>query len=162
MVEGLIDCVPTQVGAVKKGGYCILKGKPCKVSDYSTAKPGKHGSAKATIVGIDIFTGKKYEDGGPTASNIMVPNVVKKEYEIIDINEDGYAVLTLENGDTTEHLKFTEDIADVKATLEAAINNGKECYVSVISAVGQEKIVDGRVKWLLIALNHILKTKLTY
>jgi hypothetical protein len=29
------------------------------------------------ISGIDIFTNKKYEDGGPTASNIMVPNVSK-------------------------------------------------------------------------------------
>ena len=38
----------------------MLKGYPCKVTDYSTAKPGKHGSAKATIVGTDIFTGKKH------------------------------------------------------------------------------------------------------
>ena len=76
----------------------MLKGFPCKVSDYSTAKPGKHGSAKATIVGIDIFTGKKYEDGGPTASNIMVPEVSKLEYEVLDINEDDYAVLTDTDG----------------------------------------------------------------
>jgi translation initiation factor 5A len=55
----------------------MLKGFPCKVTEYSTAKPGKHGAAKATIVGNDIFTGKKYEDGGPTSSNIMVPSVAK-------------------------------------------------------------------------------------
>lgn len=72
----------------------MLKGKPCKVIDYSTAKPGKHGSAKATIVGTDIFTGKKYEDGGPTGANIMVPNVKKLEYEILAI-KDGYAVLDI-------------------------------------------------------------------
>lgn len=49
--SGSADCVPTQVGSIKKGGYCMLKGHPCKVIEYSTAKPGKHGSAKATIVG---------------------------------------------------------------------------------------------------------------
>ncbi len=38
----------------------MLKGYPCKINEYSTAKPGKHGSAKATIVGNDIFTNKKY------------------------------------------------------------------------------------------------------
>jgi len=40
----------------------MLKGFPCKVVDYSTSKAGKHGHAKATIVGVDIFTGnyKKY------------------------------------------------------------------------------------------------------
>jgi len=53
----------------------MLKGFPCKVIDYSTAKPGKHGSAKASIVGTDIFTGKKYEDSWPTSAGVMIPNV---------------------------------------------------------------------------------------
>ena len=34
----------------------MIKGHPCKVVDVSHAKPGKHGAAKANIVGIDIFT----------------------------------------------------------------------------------------------------------
>lgn len=55
----------------------MLKGFPCKVSEYSTAKPGKHGSAKATVVGIDIFTNKKYEDTAPTSANARVP-IIKK------------------------------------------------------------------------------------
>lgn len=76
-MEAMAGCTPTQYGAIKKGGYCILKGNPCKVTDYSTAKPGKHGSAKATIVGIDIFTGKKYEDGGPTSGGCYTPDVTK-------------------------------------------------------------------------------------
>jgi len=66
---------PTQAGSIKKGGYMMIKGFPCKVIEYSTAKPGKHGSSKATIVGIDIFTNKKYEDACPTSTNVMVPNV---------------------------------------------------------------------------------------
>jgi len=53
----------------------MLKGFPCKVIDYSTAKPGKHGSAKASIVGTDIFTGKKYEDSWPTSAGVMIPTV---------------------------------------------------------------------------------------
>lgn len=58
----------------------MLKGFPCKVTDYSTAKPGKHGSAKASIVGKDIFTGKTYEDTWPTSAGVMIPNVTKTEY----------------------------------------------------------------------------------
>ena len=68
------------------------------MTDYSTAKPGKHGSAKATIVGVDIFTGKKYEDGGPTAANIMVPNVNKTEFQILNVDDMGYTSLVLDNG----------------------------------------------------------------
>lgn len=75
--SGSADTTPTQAGSIKKGGYCMLKGFPCKVSDYSTAKPGKHGSAKATIVGNDIFTNKRYEEICPTSANIGVPNVTK-------------------------------------------------------------------------------------
>ena len=55
----------------------MLKGHPCKVTDYSTAKPGKHGSAKATIVGNDIFTNKKHEDSCPTGANMRCPIVNK-------------------------------------------------------------------------------------
>jgi translation initiation factor 5A len=40
----------------------VFQGRPCKVVGYTTAKTGKHGHAKASITGIDIFTGKKYED----------------------------------------------------------------------------------------------------
>ena len=66
----------------------MLKGHPCKVTDYSTAKPGKHGSAKATIVGKDIFTNKTYEDTAPTGASIPVPITEKNEYEVADIDDD--------------------------------------------------------------------------
>lgn len=29
---GSSDCTPAQAGSVKKGGYCMLKGYPCKVT----------------------------------------------------------------------------------------------------------------------------------
>lgn len=76
----------------------MLKGFPCKVSEYSTAKPGKHGSAKASIIGIDIFTNKKYEDTWPTSANVMIPNVTKTEYEVADVDEEGFVSLIQEDG----------------------------------------------------------------
>lgn len=107
---GSSDCTPTQVGSIKKGGYCMLKGNPCKVTEYSTAKPGKHGSAKATIVGFDIFTGKKYEDSAPTGASIGVPNVTKEEFEIADINEDDdFVSAILGDGSLKEDLKLPKD-----------------------------------------------------
>lgn len=71
----------------------MLKGFPCKVTEYSTAKPGKHGSAKASIVGLDIFTNKKYEDTWPTSAGVMIPNVTKTEYEVADVDDDDFASL---------------------------------------------------------------------
>ena len=90
----------------------MLKGWPCKVMDISCAKvlknienlikfsfqAGKHGSAKASIIGIDIFTNKKHEDGCPSTHNIDVPVVSKKEFQLIDITDYGYTTLLLDNG----------------------------------------------------------------
>lgn len=84
----------------------MLKGFPCKVSDYSTAKPGKHGSAKATIVGNDIFTNKRYEEICPTSANMRVPIVNKVELEVADVNEDDFVSLIQLDGSLKENLKL--------------------------------------------------------
>ena len=76
--------------------------------DYSTSKAGKHGHAKATIVGIDIFTGKKYEDSSPTSHNMDAPNVDRVEYQLLDIGADGFCSLMDEDGNTKEDLKIPE------------------------------------------------------
>lgn len=79
---GASESFPMQCSALRKGGYVLIKDRPCKVVDMSTSKTGKHGHAKVNLVGIDIFTGRKYEDISPSTHNMMVPNVVKKEYTV--------------------------------------------------------------------------------
>lgn len=110
---GAADCTPTQAGSIKKGGYCMLKGFPCKVTQYSTAKPGKHGSAKATIVGIDIFTNKKYEDTAPTSATMYVPNVTKVEYEVLDIDEDGFVSYENQKGDMDSTISLPKEDEEI-------------------------------------------------
>jgi len=46
---------------LKPGSLVMIKGNPCKVTDVSTAKPGKHGSAKVILKGKDVLTTKVYE-----------------------------------------------------------------------------------------------------
>ena len=62
--------------------YVCIKGRPVKIVDYSTSKTGKHGHAKAHIIGIDIFTQKKLEELCPTTHNMDVPNVTRTEYQV--------------------------------------------------------------------------------
>ena len=80
--SGASKTYPMQCGALKKNGYVCIKGRPVKIVDYSTSKTGKHGHAKAHIVGIDIFTSKKLEELCPTTHNMDVPNVTRTEYEV--------------------------------------------------------------------------------
>lgn len=64
---------PKQAGTIRKGQHVVIKGFPCKVIEITTSKTGKHGHAKANIVAVDIFTGKKYEDICPTSHNLVNP-----------------------------------------------------------------------------------------
>lgn len=86
-----------------------------QVVEYSTAKTGKHGAAKASITGIDIFTNKKHEESISTSHSVGVPIVKRTEYTLIDIADDGFVSLMTDDGSTKEDLKLPtdEDSAEV-------------------------------------------------
>merc|ERR1711981_963660 len=122
---------PQQAGELRKGSHVMIKGHPCKVTDISTSKTGKHGHAKAHIVAVDIFTGKKYEDLCPCSHNLEVPFVKRTEYQLLTADTDsGEVSLLLESGETTEDdKKVVEDIVKGEA-------DGKTITVIVQSACG--------------------------
>lgn len=80
--SGASKTIPMQCSSLRQGGYVMLKGFPCKIVEMSTSKTGKHGHAKVHLVGIDIFTGKKYEDLSPSTHNMEVPQVSRNEYQV--------------------------------------------------------------------------------
>eukprot|EP00658_Telonema_sp_P-2_P002142 TRINITY_DN1080_c0_g1_i3.p1 TRINITY_DN1080_c0_g1~~TRINITY_DN1080_c0_g1_i3.p1 ORF type:complete len:124 (+),score=50.95 TRINITY_DN1080_c0_g1_i3:227-598(+) len=96
---GASETVSIEAGQIRKGGYIMIKGKPCKVRDVSTSKTGKHGHAKCKFSASDIFTGNTCEELCPATHNIDIPVVTKKDWDVTGMDEDGYIQLMDEAGD---------------------------------------------------------------
>ena len=73
---------PCPCNDIKKGGHIMMKEKPCRVSEISVSKTGKHGHAKCNFTALDIFTNKKLEDVIPSTHTTSVPHVSRAEYTV--------------------------------------------------------------------------------
>eukprot|EP00598_Pedospumella_elongata_P004653 CAMPEP_0184972524 /NCGR_PEP_ID=MMETSP1098-20130426/4493_1 /TAXON_ID=89044 /ORGANISM="Spumella elongata, Strain CCAP 955/1" /LENGTH=163 /DNA_ID=CAMNT_0027494823 /DNA_START=45 /DNA_END=536 /DNA_ORIENTATION=+ len=130
-----------EAGQIRVGGYMCIKDHPCKVSAVSTSKTGKHGHAKCNFTAIDIFTGKKYEDIIPSTHTAHVPNVVRKEYSLVDISEDGFVSLMDEEGNCREDVKLPDFPDNFGREIRLAFETGKPFAVSVLNAMGHDQII---------------------
>ncbi|XP_013782335.1 eukaryotic translation initiation factor 5A-1-like [Limulus polyphemus] len=137
---GASHTYPVQCSSLRKNGYVMLKNRPCKIMEMSTSKTGKHGHAKVHLVGIDIYTNKKYEDLCPSTHNIDVPNVNRSDFQLIDISDDGYVSLMDDKGDTRDDLKLPDGELGQKIREDFGKDDAS-VIVTVLSAVGEEAII---------------------
>ncbi|KIY69258.1 initiation factor 5a [Cylindrobasidium torrendii FP15055 ss-10] len=135
---GASTTFPMQCSALRKNGHVVIKGRPCKIVDMSTSKTGKHGHAKVHLVAIDIFTGKKLEDISPSTHNMDVPNVFRTEYQLVNI-DDGFLNLMTNDGVSKDDVKVPE--GEIGDEITAAFEDGKDCLVTIVSAMGEEQAI---------------------
>ena len=60
-------------------------------------------------VGIDIFTGKKYEDSQLSAVKVRSPILKTEEYELMNSEKDGFVSLMTQSGEAKEDLRLPEE-----------------------------------------------------
>merc|ERR1712043_157736 len=133
---------PMQCSALRKNGFVMIKNRPCKIVEMSTSKTGKHGHAKVHMVALDIFTGKKLEDICPSTHNMEVPNVKRKDFQLIGMDDDFLSLMD-DNGDTRDDLKCPEDA--VGDEIKAAIEKETDILVTCLSACGEECVIATKV-----------------
>ena len=136
--------------AVKKGGYCMIRGMPCKLEICEVLpKATANGNKRLHIRGPNVFTGKLYEDTlNPTAGfhGIDVPVTVKAQYSLMDVDSDtGFLSLLTDSGDCKEDVglvknedgSFDELGQEVISKFEA----GEALKLTVLSILGKDVVI---------------------
>ncbi len=123
---------PADAGSIKVGSFIVIDGEPCRVVEVEKSKTGKHGSAKARIVGIGIFDGVKRSLIVPTSSRVEVPVVRKFSGQVIALLPDTVQIMSLEDYSTLE-LSYPED-----DELKSKLTEGIE--VEIWEIMGRYKI----------------------
>ncbi len=115
---------PADLGSLKIGSYILLPvgdqatGEPCRITEYDTSKPGKHGAAKARIVGVGVFDNQKRPHVGPVSMQVHIPLIDKRTGQIISMTGD---IIQIMDSETFE----TIDINMVDEEVEGKLANGQ-------------------------------------
>ena len=99
----------TEVRELDEGSYVMIEDAPCKIDSYSTAKPGKHGSAKARIDARGVFDERKRSLSQPVDAKIWVPIVDRKQGQVVSTDGGDAQVMDLETYETFTML-MPEDV----------------------------------------------------
>ena len=118
-----------QVRELQEGSYVIVEDSPCKINAYSTAKPGKHGSAKARIEGRGVFDDKKRSLSQPVDAKVWVPIIERKQGQVVSVSGDDAQVMDLDTYET-----FTMRMPD-------GVDMTPDDEIEYLEYEGQRKIV---------------------
>ena len=118
-----------EVRDLQEGSYVVIDNVPCQINAYSTAKPGKHGSAKARVEARGVFDGKKRSFSQPVNAKIWVPIIDRKQGQVISVTNGDAQVMDLGTYET-----FTMRIPENESM-------APEDEIEYLEYEGQRKIV---------------------
>jgi translation initiation factor 5A len=112
------------VGSLKKGDTILIEGIPCKITDTSTSRPGKHGHAKVNMMAVGLLDGKKRQMVMPGHDKVEAPIIEKKTAQVLSIAGNVANVMDMETYETFD-LSIPEE-------LKAEVAEGKDVLYWVI------------------------------
>ncbi|PSQ24840.1 translation initiation factor IF-5A [Halobacteriales archaeon QS_8_65_32] len=120
----------SQVRDLDEGSYVMIDDAACTITGYSTAKPGKHGSAKARVEGRGVFDEKKRNFTQPVDAKIWVPIIERKQGQVISVESESVAqIMDLETYQT------------LTISVPGSVSLSAEDEIEYLEMDGQRKIV---------------------
>ena len=118
-----------EIRTLKVGRFCVVDDEAYKILSISKSKPGKHGSAKARMELVDIFSGSKISHVGSVTDSINVPLI-----------EKGTALVTHVEGSEVHAMNMRDhSMMILPLEEEMDIEGGKE--IMWMEALGLYKII---------------------
>lgn len=101
---------------------------------YHTSQP--------TLTPFQIFTHRKYEDSQPAHSTVDVPIVTKREYQLLNIEDDGFlSLFSYEDGETKDDVNVPEGEVGEKA-MKLWGSGKRDVAGVVVASMGMEMVVE--------------------
>lgn len=102
---------PVKVGSIKTGHYIIdpNSDEVCLVQNIDHSKPGKHGAAKARMVMVGLFDGKKREFVSSVDKRVNRPVIDKKYASVTNVLESSIQLMDSETYEYFEALYPTDE-----------------------------------------------------
>ncbi len=120
-----------EIRELKEGRYVNVDDEPCKIIKITTSKPGKHGSAKANVDAVSIFTGAKKSIVGPVSTKVQVPVIDKRKGQILTLSDTEALIMDMET--------FEQISIPINADHEQPLTEGGE--ILYLEAMGRYKIM---------------------
>lgn len=124
---------PMICSSLRKNGHVVINGRPCKILEIC------NDNNEVIIVGIDIFTGKKLNDKCPLNCNMDVPNVTRNEYQLVNIDDDGFLNLMTQDGTPKDDVRIPG--GDIGKQINDCFFERKDLLVTIISSMGEESCI---------------------
>ncbi|MDI3474120.1 MAG: translation initiation factor [Candidatus Woesearchaeota archaeon] len=107
----MVETKPMPISSIKKGGFVVLDGQPCRVVDIQISRPGKHGHAKVRMTGVGLLDEKKRVIVMPGHDNIEVPIIEKKNAQVLSVLGNTANVMDLDSYETFD-LEIPEELKE--------------------------------------------------
>ena len=121
------------IRSLKVGRYIVVDDAPCRIVEYTTSKPGKHGEAKARIVAVGIFDGVKRSLVHPVKHKVHVPQVDNRKGQVLAHMGAEVQFMDLETWET-----FTIPMADIPEEFQGSVEPGGE--IRFLQAMGRRLV----------------------
>ncbi|XP_060589896.1 eukaryotic translation initiation factor 5A-like [Ruditapes philippinarum] len=108
---------------------------------YAYIKAREAWACKDSFVGIDLVTGKKYEDISPSTHTMKVPISDRKEYLVADMGRDGILAL-MDDGGYVRHDISVDDV-DIRKNIadKLAKQEDQDVMVTVLKVLDKELVM---------------------